>query len=263
MKKPSQLQQGTNLADQLDSYSASVRANHAARSWSKRIRRWTPYAAAVGSSLALTTATDADIIYSGTHTSFTVFHGTQGGPITVGPGVGVFNLTIRHTSMFLGRTSGSARVIHLNTGHLGGLITNGTAYHGLKRLASGAKISAGAGNFQGLPGPLRYERLQFPSRNHGTWPANQTGFAGIEFGTAGGKTDFGWIRLSWNGGGAGGPVRIVDDFAYDNTGSPILAGSVPEPSTLLLTMLAAGSAGVMAWRKRRQAAKDALANATA
>ena len=65
MKKPSQLQQGTNLADQLDTYSASVRAKQTARWWSKRIQRWTPYAAAVGSSLALTTAADAGIIYSG------------------------------------------------------------------------------------------------------------------------------------------------------------------------------------------------------
>src|SRR5262245_27933850 len=123
MKKTSQLQQGTKLANQLDSYSASVRANQTAASWSKRIRRWTPYAAAVGSSLALTTAADADIIYSGIRNiSFSGGEGTYGGLITVDTHdpAGVFSLILRHTDGGrLGHVSGSARVIHPNVTHGG------------------------------------------------------------------------------------------------------------------------------------------------
>ena len=138
----------------------------------------------------------------------------------------------------------------------------------MKRLSGGAKISSHA-NFQGLPGPLKYQRIGGGSG--GTWPANQTGIAGIEFATkntGGAQIDFGWIRLEWNPN-TGVPGRITAiDWAYDTTGNPagILAGqetAAPEPSSLLLTMLAAGSAGVLAWRKRRQAAKDAVANAPA
>ena len=132
MKKSSQLQQGTNLADQLDTYSASVRANYTAGSWSKRIRGWTPYAAAVGSSLALTTAADADIIYSGPkNISFSGGEGTYGGQITVGSHVGVFSLILRHTDGGrLGHVSGSARVIHPNVTH------GGVAPAGLVRIAA-------------------------------------------------------------------------------------------------------------------------------
>jgi hypothetical protein len=48
------------------------------------------------------------------------------------------------------------------------------------------------------------------------------------------------------------------DWAYDPTGAPVTAGEsgTPEPSTTALAILAAGAAGVVALRRRRQAAGE-------
>jgi hypothetical protein len=93
-------------------------------------------------------------------------------------------------------------------------------------------------------------------------PLPATGFAGVSF-RVNGQTDFGWIRLKVTDGGAGDgfPHQLTAvDWAYDNTGAPIRAGethassaAVPEPSTFALALLGAGFAGVLAWRRRRQA----------
>jgi hypothetical protein len=79
-----------------------------------------------------------------------------------------------------------------------------------------------------------------------------TAFMGLEFFDAG-NARFGWIRIS-GGPTAGFPATIVD-WAYENSGAGILtgAGIIPEPSSLALGCLAAGAAGLAAWRKRKAA----------
>jgi hypothetical protein len=80
-------------------------------------------------------------------------------------------------------------------------------------------------------------------------PAGATGLLGFRFtsnnlgGPAG--TLYGWARLSVGTTGDGNVV----DWAYEDTGAPIAAGAVPEPSSLGL--LAAGAAGLAQWRRRR------------
>ena len=70
---------------------------------------------------------------------------------------------------------------------------------------------------------------------------------------AGGAIQFGWIRLSLSTAYNASP-RLVVEYAYENTGAPILAGAVPEPSTLaLFGVMAAGAVGVREWRKRKAA----------
>ena len=80
------------------------------------------------------------------------------------------------------------------------------------------------------------------------------GFIGVKFNT----DQFGWIRVNMNGA----PINsfTIVDYAYAGRGESIFAGqiaAVPEPSSLCL--LALGSVGIMAWRRRRAAALSSAA----
>jgi hypothetical protein len=78
-----------------------------------------------------------------------------------------------------------------------------------------------------------------------------TAFMGVEFLNDSSKPLFGWIRIT-GGPTAGFPATIVD-WAYEDSGAGILtgAGIIPEPSSLALGCLAAGAAGLVAWRRRK------------
>jgi hypothetical protein len=78
-----------------------------------------------------------------------------------------------------------------------------------------------------------------------------TAFMGVEFLNALNNPLFGWIRIT-GGPTQGFPATIVD-WAYDDSGAGILTGVIPEPSSLALGCLAAGAAGLVAWRKRTAA----------
>jgi len=93
----------------------------------------------------------------------------------------------------------------------------------------------------------------------GQWQVGDRGFLGLEI-VVNGQTDYGWADVSLNNGGTP-PSRHSnpDDptgqftlygYAYDDSGLPITAGAIPEPSSLAL--LAVGAAGVAALRRRRK-----------
>lgn len=99
-------------------------------------------------------------------------------------------------------------------------------------------------------------------RNNGIETTGATAFmlnssnnlAGFRFTNeaAGGQIQYGWIRFSLSTAFNVAP-RLVVEYAYEDTGAPILAG-VPEPSTFaLLSVMAVGALGVRAWRKRKVA----------
>lgn len=80
-----------------------------------------------------------------------------------------------------------------------------------------------------------------------------TAFMGVKFFDAGNNPLYGWIRV--NGGPTQGFPATIVDWAYEDSGGGILTGAtqVPEPSSLALGFLAAGAAGVAAWRRRKAA----------
>jgi hypothetical protein len=242
-----------------------------------RRRSWAVYATAAGSSMALATSAEAGIIYSGVqnvnvsipqdamaqppHTQ-----GTASFKIDIDGQGHNFTGLLRRGSAALGGLSAFAL---LGGGSLG-VLKNGSGQ--LKRLVSGAKISGGAGLFSSSFGALRQKRQINQAgtqvSSHGTWPKDKTGFAGVEF-TQGGQEHFGWVRLEWGsaplnapGTVPGFPVSLTAiDWAYETDPNvAITAGSVPEPSTGVLGLLACGSVGVLAWRKRKQ---QRAANASA
>ena len=83
---------------------------------------------------------------------------------------------------------------------------------------------------------------------------NIIGFQFIDPNLNGGAVAYGWMRISL-GATSGGQPRAIVEYAYENTqGMGIMAGAVPEPSTLaLLGVMAAGALGVREWRKRKAA----------
>jgi hypothetical protein len=265
-----------NLNQQLEGYEISVQANRG--QWKDRLGCWPAYAAAVSSGLALTTAADAGIIYSGPqNVSVTVNNGpgthssSSNKPIKMnlaGPANFKISLSFNRSS-YLGVVSslgqaGLSRVGPLKQGNQ--FISNASGQ--LKRLAPGSIISSGkkfdTDFFDRIIQKGATNGASTTSR--GTWPKSAKGFAGVKFQT-GGQTHFGWIRLEWqdtNNVPINFPNKLTAiDWAYnDVAGAPIFAGeglpqAVPEPSTMALALLAAGSAGVLAWRRRRQEAADA------
>jgi hypothetical protein len=81
---------------------------------------------------------------------------------------------------------------------------------------------------------------------------NSTGIIGVRFmNNANTQTNYGWIRVT-SGSANGMPASIVD-WAFEDSGGGILAGAVPEPSSIALGCLAAGALGVSMWRKRKRA----------
>jgi MYXO-CTERM domain-containing protein len=92
------------------------------------------------------------------------------------------------------------------------------------------------------------------------FPLNQTGFAGFQLPSSDGG-GMGWMRaelVDRDANGKADELEIID-WAYNNAGGPISAGqevsTVPEPGSTALALFALGAPGLLAWRRRRAAAK--------
>ena len=80
---------------------------------------------------------------------------------------------------------------------------------------------------------------------------NYVGFRFFNEATA--TVDYGWMQISLSATAAGQPRAIIA-YGYQNDGTGITAGAIPEPTTMtLLGVMAAGAFGVRAWRKRKAA----------
>jgi hypothetical protein len=211
---------------------------------------WRLFAAAGAAALATTSAADAAIVYvdpavkptaalsnpaasGAAHTSFAI------------DGVNV-TLPVNQNSVAGTRVAG---------GHIGApenffILNLSSSFAPLEHFARGSAIAATASQVQGLA-VIRRHSEGFPVI--GAFASGQTGTAGFQLPTSKGG-GFGWIRLEVldrNSDGYPDEFKAID-WAYNDAGGGINAGqttAVPEPSALGL--LAMGSAGVLAWRRRR------------
>ena len=232
----------SELQSKLDGYVQDAQARATSKStWKKHLKSWSVYTAAGGASLAVVASAGAEIIYSGLQ-NLTVnapLIGSNSVHINIGTGAGIYAVAFRDSF------SGTS-VVRLVGGGSNAVMRSGA----LRNVASGVAISGG-GSFAG--GAAAFGITS--GGGFGNFSPSNTGFAGVRLNDPLG-THFGWIRLHVNSGSS----MTVIDWAYnDVAGAPINAGdqsttAVPEPSTMTMVLLGAGSAGVLAWRRRRNEA---------
>lgn len=216
------------------------------------VARIPAFATTAGAALAMTTSAEAGIIYSGVQDVSVMvgLHSTGSKGIDIKNPGGAAS-TFKLVNQLQGTTGGGGGFqgrIELLAPGAKPIASFPYSTPRLLNFASGHNIAgerAGSG--------MIYQKT-FHGGPRGHFVQSVTGFVGFYLPGDG----YGWIRLEWSRPTADTVKVTAIDWAYNDTpGGGIVAGqmtSVPEPSTLTLAVLAAGSAGVMALRKRRQPA---------
>ncbi|HLW77102.1 MAG TPA: PEP-CTERM sorting domain-containing protein [Bryobacteraceae bacterium] len=194
--------------------------------------------------------------------------GTPGGTFT-SPTLGAGAANFQFTKIQSKPGLDSRRKIAFG-GHSLSMRAGSSGVHTMRVFNAGATFSTGApfnhAAAAGFVGSVFGANLTAAPSTGGPSSYNDM-FALFKF-TNGLNTDFGWIELSWfiNGNGITGPSNFGPDlkimeWAYDDSGAHLAAGSLqspaPEPSTLAFTGLAAlalGAAGARRWRAARKPA---------
>jgi hypothetical protein len=266
--------------NRLNAY-ASASKSVVRRRWNK----WERYAAATGSALALTTGASASIIWSGLQ-NLTVsvpevgsnFNHSSHKQVDIDGAGHLFNLNLNNHRFFSTSTETWTRPIGSSS-----ISTFTTTYTSSNRQVvarlSGGSAGARVATSGGIPAKLTNgtaigSNLSFNSggalhsistyngstwSNTGAFARNDAGFVGVRFDRSG-ETHYGWIHFSFQDSNNDGWLDSITatDWAWENVADTSIAagetsgGSVPEPGSMSLSVLALGSAGVLALRRRRQ-----------
>ena len=234
---------------------------------SQRSSNWLKYSAAIGSAMALATSAEAGIIYTAGpvattaqthgvpgHATASVNSGLNGGAFQIFDGIGApdpYNA---------GGGDGFASL--KNTTNIK-FATLGIYSTQAQKFAAGAMIGAGdLFNNRALLGINQTANNIGAFNSHYGGDFTTTGYAGLQI-TSGANTYYGWVELSVKQQGEIDQVTALG-WAYDNVaGESIAAGAggpgaaTPEPASAGLALLALGSAGVLAWRRRKNTAQTA------
>ncbi len=112
-----------------------------------------------------------------------------------------------------------------------------------------SRLSLGANIADGPFAVKAFGTLAFGAYSGPPWRTAGRGYIGFKFTDSAGQ-EYGWIDLTTAGYEVGSALTL-NSYAYTTAGERITAGQtqVPEPGSLAL--LAAGGAGLLAWRQRR------------
>ena len=262
---------GNQLERQLAAYSAASRNITARTAWRERLGSWPAYCAATAAALAGATSASAGIIHSGpVNLSVSVAASLSGGSsksvhIAGLPAASFF----LHLSHF---TSGGPRF-----GSAGMSFKSVAGYRSLPApVRRGGVLLSFSHYIANLPpGSVVSNYARFGRRGlfistasvNTLGASSVVGFAGVKLlaGTAANRTgagtthaplyDLGWLHIKIHFlTGLPDAVTLLDYAYNDVPGAPIqVPGSVPEPATGSMLLLAAGAAGMMAWKRRRTA----------
>ena len=198
-------------------------------------------AAAAGASLAIVPSSDANIVYSGP-VAIIIFSDNIGVYLNVVTGVNNPNPALV-PGWDVNPYGTAALTMFSPAAPPGGQVYVGSG--GYFNLTLGTLISAAStyssGNLSGTsPNPLNFNTsnniIGFRFQNEVT-----------------GTVQYGWFQVSLSSGQATQPRTIVA-YAYEDTGAPIAAGAIPEPTTFaLMGVMAIGALGVREWRKCKAA----------
>jgi len=212
-------------------------------SWKKHLGKWRTFAAVGGASLAAGTHADAAIVYSGPlNLSLSGAGGFASKAFSVGVYKEALNAGPAYAGIFGLKTNGPVVKFALN----------GSGY--AKKYASGNPIHAA--------GALNTSAVAQSNKNGSFGPRTVTGFVGFKAPNG----DLGWIKISVsaspNAPTSPNEITLLGWAYNDVSGGSINAGqtsggAVPEPSSLALGLLAAGSVGLAALRRARARAKVA------
>lgn len=134
----------------------------------------------------------------------------------------------------------------------GNLYARSSPINGIIGSIQGANIFASRldSGFSVDPGSLFYSWgspiIMSQNNTIGEWIGTTQGFIGIYFTLADNSTVFGWIHVDIVNGCAS-----VTAWAWEENKDPIDTGAIPEPTSLALSLLAAGAVGLRYWRKRK------------
>jgi MYXO-CTERM domain-containing protein len=219
--------------------------------------RWAAYmAAATASSLVGTNSAEGDIHYSGLINQ--KLRGFDRAIFDLDPTGRGFE--VRHFNFVYGSSSittgGVASVyIYARSGAVNGSVSQ--ACEGGKNCVSNLKRgeAISAGPFMPRGGTLAFDSEAFLGRGrYGQFLERGFGLIGFKFNNGAGD-QYGWVRVKM----LGAPVNMLEmvDYAYGDPGEPVSAGqkesNTSTPTLESLGGLALGAAGLLAWRRRRQA----------
>ena len=228
----------------LRAYADSIEAGGTLTGFRQRLGSWPVYAAAAGSALALSTSALASTIID----SGPLPLGTQSVSI-LGNKFSVAFRTVSTAQRFSAAAFLSGHGIATTApGEVKAFLNGTSAFGATKFSGSGLKVLRFDSFVSTLHGPQHH--------SGGQWPTDPgIAYAAMKLNNG----DPGWLEIQVftnfsNGLPAGTEIMA---YAYEESGgSP---STVPEPSSLALALLASGSVGVLAFRRRR---KGAAAQAT-
>ena len=98
---------------------------------------------------------------------------------------------------------------------------------------------------------LTHVATNIDGSDYGFWALGDQGFIGFSFMTPGGLR-FGYVELQTNAWTGAGTIGVqFFSLAYEDSGAPIAAGAVPEPSTLAALAFGAVGLGAAALRRKK------------